>query len=170
MKRKLLGIITLLLLLSILAYAGVQSIASWFNSHEIVFNQVLKVELNKPFDIKKREPIIKEVVLDYPDEIDTDIERYICEKFGTFDCKTALAIAKAESGLREDAIGININKTVDLGVFQINSVHFKKEGCSPKELLDQYKNVDCAYQIYQSSGFHPWLTFKNDSYLTKLDD
>src|SRR3990167_8128030 len=113
MKRKLLGIITLLLLLSILAYAGVQSIASWFNSHEIVFNQVLKVELNKPFDIKKREPIIKEVVLDYPDEIDTDIERYICEKFGTFDCKTALAIAKAESGLREDAIGVNTNSTVD---------------------------------------------------------
>ena len=168
MKRKLLGITTLLLLLSVLAYAGIQSIASWFNSYEVVFNQVLKMELNKPFEIKKREPVIKEVVLDYPDEIDTPIEKYICEKFGPYQCINPLAIAKSESGLREDAVGINAN-SIDIGIFQINSVHFKKEGCSLKELVDPYKNIDCAFTIYTQQGnWSAWSVFNNGTFRNHL--
>ena len=161
-------IIIVLILTTTLGYVGVQQINRFFSDNELKFNQVLKVDIKSPMEIKKREPQIKQVVLDYPDEINTDLEKYICVKFGVYECKTALAIAQAESGLREDAIGINNNRTVDLGVFQINSVHFKKEGCSPKELLDQFKNVDCAFNIFKASGFSPWVTFKNGNYLIKL--
>src|SRR3972149_4069999 len=106
MKKLLLGIITLIIMLSFLVYAGIQQVAKWFNENQIIFNQV------------------KKVALTYPEEIDTPIEKYICERFGPYQCINALAIAKSESSLREDAIGININ-SIDIGIFQINSIHFK---------------------------------------------
>ena len=108
------------------------------------------------------------VVLNYPDAIDTPLKKYICDKFGVYDCKTALAVASAESGLREQAVHINNNNTIDVGIFQINSIHFKQEGCSLKEIIDQYKNVDCAYGIWKVQGWNPWVAFINGNYLGKL--
>lgn len=49
------------------------------------------------------------------------------------------AILKVESGLNPKAIGRNANGTVDLGVGQMNSIHFKelaKHGIAPQQLLD----------------------------------
>lgn len=94
-------------------------------------------------------------------------EEYIREKFGKAG-DIAVAVAKAESGLRADAYHVNTNGTIDLGVFQINTVHFEKEGCSPIDLLDFRKNVDCAYKIYEASGFNPWVAYTTGSYLNKL--
>ena len=168
MKKLLLGIITLIIMLSFLVYAGIQQVAKWFNENQIIFNQVIKVELKKPFEIKKREPIVKEVALTYPEEIDTPIEKYICDRFGPYQCINALAIAKSESSLREDAIGININ-SIDIGIFQINSIHFKKDGCSLKELVDPYKNIDCAFSIYSQQGnWSAWSVFNNGSFKNHL--
>ena len=65
-KRIILGFTILIFLLGILLYSGIQYIASWFNLNEIVFNQIVKIEFKTPFEIKKREPIVKEIVLDYP--------------------------------------------------------------------------------------------------------
>ena len=95
-------------------------------------------------------------------------EKYICDKWGIADCKIALAVAKAESGMREQAFNINTNNTVDIGIFQINSIHFNKEGCSLKEITDAYKNVDCAYQIYKASGWNAWSAFNNSSFKNNL--
>ena len=166
-KNTKISILILLLLMAVIAgYFGFQTIANWFNTYQIKFNQVLKVEVKAPFEVVKRKP--QEIVFSYPDEIDTPIEKYICEKFGVYQCQTALAIAKAESDMKEDAINVNTNRTIDIGIFQVNSVHFKKEGCSPKELLDQYKNVDCSYTIWKSSGWFPWVSWVNNSYLVKI--
>ena len=143
-------------------------INAWFNTHYFEFKAPVAVNFYQPIAIRKRLPLIQRIVLQYPNEIDTPIKKYICDIFGTYDCKTALAIVDAESGFREEAIHINTNNTIDVGLFQINSVHFKQEGCSLKEVVDQYKNVDCAYSIFKASGWTPWTTFNNNSYLNNL--
>jgi len=142
----------------------VKTVNDFFNTNYLQFNRVVEVILNKPVEIRKREESIRYInLLDYPGEIDTPLEIYICEKFGQYDCKTALAVAKAESGLREDALGINSNGTVDIGVFQINSIHLKR--CSLKQLADAEGNVDCAYELFQEQGWNPWVVYKQKTYL-----
>jgi hypothetical protein len=154
----------------LLAGTAVVTIAGWFDSHRVSFHSPIELAFFRPIKVEERKPevIVEKYVLDYPDEIDTPIEKYICEKWGAFDCKTALAVAKAESGIREDAININNNDTIDYGIFQINSVHFKKPGCSMKDLVDQYKNVDCAYKIWEAQGWSPWVAFNNGNFKTHL--
>lgn len=165
------AILATIILLITLVFIGVKLANDWFSTHFFQFNQPIMVALNTPVEIKKREPQIieKKILLDYPDEIKTPIEKYICDKFGTYECKTALAVSSAENGTRQpDRFNINTNGTIDVGLFQINSIHFKKEGCSLKEIVDPYKNVDCAYKIWQSSGWSAWVAFNNKNYLSKL--
>ncbi len=144
---------------------------SWFDSHYFNFNQPVKVAFLPPVEVKVRKLQVIEykVILEYPEEIDTPIEKYICDKFGVYDCKTALAVSKAENGTRQpDRFNINTNGTIDVGIFQINSIHFKKEGCSLAEIVDAEKNVDCAYKIFKDSGWSAWVGFKNGNYLNNL--
>lgn len=156
-------------LVVIVSYSFIQ-ISKWFDTHYFQWNPVVVLDLNQPFYIQERVPEVQveKVLLDYPDEIDTPLKEYICEKFGNYDCKIALSVASAESGLREDAYGVNTNGTIDIGVFQINQVHWEKEGCSPKELFDAYKNVDCAYQIWQVQGWTPWVAYQNGAFKNNL--
>lgn len=143
----------------------------WYDSHMIIYRFPVEVVMYQPIRIEKRAPqvIIKPIVFEYPDEINTPIEKYICEKFGQFNCQMALSIARAESGIREEAVNINTNNTIDVGIYQINSVHFKKEGCSLKELTDQYKNVDCAYSIWKVQGWNPWVAYTTKAYLSHIE-
>ena len=167
--------ITLFVLLLLIGslFLAFRQLYKFIDTHTITFNQVVKVQFKEPITINKRailKPVTIIKVLDYPDEIDTPIEKYICHVFGIYNCKTALAIAKAESGLREDAININTNNTIDVGIFQINTVHFKKYGCSLKDLVDAYKNTDCAYSIYKANGnFGAWVGFTNGSFKNHLE-
>ena len=79
------------------------------------------------------------------------------------------AIAQAESGFKEDAWHANSNGTLDTGIFQVNSIHWGKEGCSFKELTDAYKNVDCAKRIFDESGWASWVSYNSGVYLAHLD-
>lgn len=165
-----------------LAY-GLKQVALWVNYHEFVFPErlvVFELKVNKPFEIKEREmqaPIfmVEAKYEDLDEAIKStgdkqDVAKYICDKWGVTNCRTAIAVAKAESGLREEAININDNNTIDVGTFQINSVHFSKEGCSLKEVSTWKGNVDCAYQIYESHGksFNPWVAYWKGSYLAQM--
>lgn len=171
-KTKIAGIISAIFLLIGLGFTAFKGMSNWYNTHEIVFNKILTMEWKKPVEIKDRKLEITEIIniVNQIPTLDnlTPIEQYICEKWGIYDCKTALAIAKSESGVREDAWNVNTNGSIDVGIYQINSVHFKKEGCSLKELVDQYKNVDCAYKIYEASGWSPWVVFKTGVFKDKL--
>lgn len=51
------------------------------------------------------------------------------------------------------------------GIFQIRYLPGRPE---PEELSDWKFNIQYAHQIYQRSGWLPWSTFKNDSYLKFL--
>lgn len=168
-RLKILFVAVSLFILLCLAVALLRGVNRFFDGHYFQFNRVVELTLNKPIEIKRREvisPIVEYVrLLDYPDDIDTDLERYICEKFGQYECKTALAVAKSESKLQEGAFHVNSNGTVDIGIFQINSIHFGRSGCSLKEIASAQGNVDCAYSLWSEQGWHPWVVFKNGSFI-----
>jgi len=167
LKLKIAAWIMIAAFISALIYRGAIALNSWFDTHYFQFNQVLTLIWKKPVEIKERKPkvVVNIVELDNLEPI----EQYICDKWGVYDCKTALAVARAESGMREQALNINGNNTIDVGIFQINSVHFKKDGCNLKDIVDQYKNVDCAYQIYEAQGWTPWVAFNSGNFKTHLD-
>lgn len=89
-----------------------------------------------------------------------DIKTYICQKFGK-DCRLALAVVHAENGtLACDRISKpNWNKTVDRGLWQLNSRYHPF-------IDDCYKNTDRAYEIYKSrkNTFDRWSAYNNGSY------
>lgn len=76
----------------------------------------------------------------------------------SWDCRTAIAVAKAESGLRCNATNKNRNGSTDSGVFQINSVH--KAKYAGRNIFDCKTNVEVAYQIWKAQGFEPWVAYK----------
>lgn len=155
----------------VLAGLSVYGISKWFDTHKLIFNQPVKMSFLPPVEVKERKAQIieKKLVLSYPDEIDTPIEVYICDKFGVYDCKTALAIVKAESGFNDQAINTNDNGSVDLGCWQINfPTHIKT--ITPKDALDCKKATDWAYAKYKRDGsFNAWVAYTNGHYLAKLE-
>lgn len=169
-KKKLWLIGTFLVGVLLTIIAAVIYLTLYVNSNEFVWRFPLEIKTHKILTVTPRVPKIveKTIVVDYPEDIDTDIEKYICDKFGVMDCKIALAVAKAESGLSCDAFHINDNGSVDLSVFQLNSVHLKKGGeWTLQNMADCYKNVDLAYQLWTEQGWEPWSAYLNNSYLAK---
>ena len=170
-KRIILVIASVILLISMLLALVIQT-NNWFNDNKFLFQSPIQITLHKPVQIVKREllkPTIIEIVNEIPTLKDlTPIEEYICEKWGAYECKIALAVAKAESGLRKDAIGVNTNKTVDIGIFQINSIHYKKDECSLEKVVTAEGNVDCAFSIWEEQSWQPWVAFTNGSFKSKL--
>lgn len=71
------------------------------------------------------------------------------------DADTGIAIARCESGFRSGAKNYNTNKTWDLGIFQINSVHITEE------MLNPTANISYAYTIYLKQGTNPWNSSKH---------
>ena len=161
-------IVGIVICLIFLYVAGniVENCLLWISSKDFTKHKVVKIELNWPITWTNRKVKVIELIHSLPEIKNlTPIQKYICDKFGTWNCQIALAVARAESGFRAEAFNINNNNTIDVGIFQINSVHFKQPGCSLSEVIDPYKNVDCAYSIWQSSGWGAWSTVNNNSYL-----
>jgi hypothetical protein len=73
--------------------------------------------------------------------------------------RTALAVAKAESGLRCGAVG---DGGRSIGLFQINEAHWGR--WSRDSLFDCEVNIKAAYQIWEESGFWPWTVFRLGAY------
>lgn len=79
----------------------------------------------------------------------------IIKKIWTNDWKIGVAIASCESGLRASAVNRhNSNGSIDVGLFQINSIH----GYSETEMLDPIANAGVAYAKYVKQGTSPWYS------------
>lgn len=103
------------------------------------------------------EPIVQEVKAEAPERFCGDVISYIrCrgEDLGVSNqnIMTLIRIARCESGLRENAYNVNKNKTIDGGVFQINSIH----KVPLKVVFDYEANINYAYKLFLSQGFGPW--------------
>jgi len=75
--------------------------------------------------------------------------------------RLALSVARCESGLKADARHVNTNGTVDVSIFQINSIHngtMKEMGLVP---TDVRHNIKFARYLYDKSGgtFNDWVCY-----------
>jgi murein DD-endopeptidase MepM/ murein hydrolase activator NlpD len=77
----------------------------------------------------------------------------------------AMAVAKAESSWRVDALNYNSNGSTDRGLWQINSVHDKQYPDSARLLSDPAYNAKAAFEISGGgTNFNPWTTYKSGAY------
>lgn len=108
----------------------------------------------------KSAPGCKETML--PEEVVTCIKETFKNDF-----KTALAVAKAESELRQEAVNYNtINGkvwSIDCGVFQVNN-YYHKGACE----MSAKENIQYAYDLYLKTGWESWAAYNNGSYLKHL--
>ena len=81
------------------------------------------------------------------------------------EAKIMLAIAKAESGLKETAKN---KKSSAKGVFQILSGSTWYDNGCKGEIYEWKDNTKCAIKIMKRSGFTQWETYNNKSYLKYL--
>ncbi len=130
-----------------------------------------------------------EPIYEYTVNEDNEIEVLVHSYFGS-DADIALAIMRAESGGRADALyrwGDEANPNrgeCSVGLFQINLrsndckgklVHWDKaEGETLEEKIAWLQipenNIKVAYQIYKAQGFYPWSTFTNGKYGKYLEE
>lgn len=90
-----------------------------------------------------------------------------------WDIETAMAVAKAESNCRQEALGDTSlvymqngrEYGYSKGVFQIRILP-GREHCDTYDLAT---NISCAYKIYSyREDFTPWSAYNNGSYLKFL--
>jgi hypothetical protein len=151
-------------------FLTLRQVALWNNMYKIVFTPA-SYHFDLPeFNIEEQEfvqPIIEMVL---PFEVETDIEQYICDTFGAFNCQVALAVMQAESGGNPEAWNANDNGTLDVGLWQINSINWDTCEMTMSDLLDPYNSTDCAKILYDRAGsFNPWVAFLNSSFLNHID-
>ena len=73
-------------------------------------------------------------------------------------CEILVNLAKCESSLNKDAIGVNTNGTYDSGLYQINSVH---TDISLAEKLDVYASTRWTVNKIKESEGHIWVCWKH---------
>lgn len=96
-----------------------------------------------------------------------EIVKLIQKYFPPEQWDNALRVAKGESGLRPDATNKNKDRSIDYGLFQINSIHAKnimqEFGYTMEDLRnDVEKNIQVAKWIYdRNKGWRPWVAAQN---------
>ena len=148
------------LLAAALGAYGSYAIASYFDTHRWEFRSPVQTPV--VVTVRTEAAALAETIPLWQQLNLTGIEKQICQRFGT-DCKMAMAISKAENGSRTcELIHKNKNGSVDVGLFQINTVHFDKY--SQRQLTDCSTNLDAAYELYLEQGWNPWVAYLNGSY------
>ena len=154
-------------------------INDWSAKHK--FQNPISVSVKtQPIAVRKKFKVIKPVP-DTPELPEwymelSDLEKKIVDTFGIENGQVALAVAQAESGLSCEAVNANGNGSVDLSVFQVNSLWL--EHYSLEEISDCDRNIEIAYEIWdradgqESDGkgsFRPWSAFSSTSFVKFLD-
>lgn len=131
-------------------------------------------KINTPTGKPVGESIRVDLVMAQTDPSDKDIAAYIKSK--SWDYSTAIRLAKSENywNLTQSFVcsrtHTNKNGSIDVGIFQINSIHqqnLAKLGLTMDDMKDCYKNIDYAYKMWKDQGgFQAWSAYTNGSYLT----
>jgi len=82
------------------------------------------------------------------------LEEHICKASNGQYCELLVNLAKCESTLNPDALHVNTNGTVDIGIFQINSVH---QDISNAEKFDVYAATRWAVEKIKAGELHIWV-------------
>lgn len=113
-------------------------------------------------DSKAHNTEVQQVVLTDCEQLEQELQKY------DWDSSLMLAIAKAESSCRANAVGDTSIKYVQdgreygysVGLFQIRILP-GREHC---DTFDIATNVKCAYDIYRGQGLRAWSVFLNGRY------
>ena len=101
---------------------------------------------------------VKTVIVEkLPEPLEMTIQEHICNATNGENCEILINLAKCESSLNKDAYHINTNGTVDLGAFQINSVHYEKEDMSAVCALDVYCSARWSNEQIKAGRGHIWV-------------
>lgn len=154
-----------LMFLSLGAF-GFYKINQFFETHKFVFESPVSVHLQTPIYLVDR-VLAANIIITKSENKNSPLtpdQQYACNLFGK-DCATAIAIMRAESHYRHDAININSNGTADLGCFQINTIHLKNIDTTNINLLNCKDNSDVAYRIFKQQGnFTAWVAYTSGAY------
>lgn len=82
-----------------------------------------------------------------------EVKEAVIEEFGTKFAK----IVECESNFRVNAKNVNTNKTVDSGIFQINSIHAKKAKSMGIDLNTIEGQFDYARFLISKNGYRDWV-------------
>ena len=179
-KTKLVALLGALIIALGFTWSLLMRLFVWNDQFRVVKQRVLEVKVQYPIRIEKREVKTQEIIkvietIPNPEDLETDNEKYIYEKFGLENYKIALSIAMAESKMNCNAVGINEN-SADLGLFQVNTLWLKDYDLV--QLADCKGNIDAAYRIWDrgdgeegnnKGSWNPWTTAKNGAYLKFLE-
>ena len=169
-KLALLGGIGLTILI-LMPLWGIKGVSEWYDEHDIQFNQVVNLKLQRPMTVIERQYPTAELArlleeVPAPEDLETEGEIAIYKVFGLEDYRFAIAVARAESGIERGRVSeTNEDGTIDYGEFQINQTHWDPRSPGYKEICDMSListtegNVECAYALYQASGWNPWVVY-----------
>lgn len=119
----------------------------------------------------KRAQAAETPLLEAPAAPQGEIERLICSK--DWDCRTALAVFKAESGLRCEAIGdghltYNSDGTEYGKSYGLAQIRHLPGRPAPEKLKDCRFNLDYAHGLYKAKGWQPWSAWKSGAFKKHL--
>ena len=87
-----------------------------------------------------------------------------------WDKRVAMAVMRAESGCRANAVGDNYPirglHAVSCGLFQVRTVAKWRGTC--KQLQKPSFNVKIAHKVYKGQGWKAWSVINNGKYLRYL--
>jgi hypothetical protein len=110
-------------------------------------------DMTMDYIAKKIYPIPEMPIIEQREQ-DKTIAEHICLATNGENCDVLVNLAMCESRLNPEAIGVNTNRTVDMGLFQINSVH---KDISPLEKLDVYASARWANEKIKSGQGSIWV-------------
>lgn len=165
------AIIAGIVLLAGLAFTALFYTNRFFEQNTFKFQS--PVQFQKPMWVEKRpvalsNPIFSHAEAAVETEYSDPLEQMIFDKFNAkFGKKVgheAVAVSWAENGTRVcDRVNINKkDKSWDIGLFQINSIHLKR--FKLERLVSCEQNVEVAIQIYSEQGWNPWVAYNNGNW------
>jgi hypothetical protein len=185
-ENKIWKIKLLIFVLFVLALGGlianiILKVNAWSEKHEIKTQS--PVTFNKPIWVEDRKPLI--VLSPFVEkvegiEVETTLEKKICNKWGDKYCLLAISIFRCESGLRVDAVNWS---SKDIGLAQINWPTWEakvkeKFNYTLKDMFVEDKNLEVAYWIWDradgvdgdgNGSFKAWTVFNNGTFVSCVE-
>lgn len=113
------------------------------------------IDMTAQFVASKIYPIPEMPKIELPEQ-EKSIAQHICEATNGENCDILVNLAYCESKLDKEAYNVNTNGTIDLGLFQINSVHYGRT-ITASQALDVYASTRWSNEQIKQGNGHIWV-------------
>lgn len=107
---------------------------------------------------------IEEMTIPEPITLKNEVEVLIRQKAleSEINPDVFVAIARAESGLKEDAYNPESHRGCNgsYSLFQVACIHYEQRGIYGEERFNPETNIQIAVELYQKHGYQPWTVCK----------